>query len=124
MIGAHILREHYRLSANAVSGAAFYCLSPELNPVAFAEYKNGQIGAGLNSFHSWIECKEYVIDFLAPLFPENIAELDEQAEVPRHAFMKPLSSMADRLPTKGEPVGTFFLIPDEVCQANMIRTFY
>jgi len=124
MIGAHLLREHYRLSAQPVSGAASFCLSDELNPLAFAVYKDGRISAGLEGFHSWIECKGYVIDFLAPYFRENVAELDEHADLPRRVFMKPLSSMADRLPTKGDTVGTFHLVPDEVCQANMIRTFY
>jgi hypothetical protein len=123
MIGAQILREHYRLPALAVSGAAFFVISPELDALAFAEHANGRIFAGLDGFHSWIECKGYVIDLLAPLFPENMAEMNPLAEVPRRAFMKPLSAMASHLPLKGDPEGTFFLIPDEMCQANMQQTF-
>lgn len=124
MIGAHILREHYRLEANAVSGAAIYCLSPVLNPLAFAKCEDGRLVAGLDAFHSWIECKGYAIDFLAPLFPENIAEIDDRAVVPKRAFMKPMSLMPSSLPQKGDAEGTFLLIPDEVCQANMIQSFY
>jgi hypothetical protein len=123
MIAAHILREHYRLPVQAVSGAAFFVLSPELDALAFAEHANGRIFAGLDGFHSWIECKGYVIDLLAPLFPENVAEMNPLAEVPRRAFMKPLSEMVSRLPLKGDPEGTFFLAPDGVCQANMEQTF-
>jgi len=124
MMGAHILREHYRLAAVPVSGAAFFCVSRELNPLAFAEHKDGRVAAGLEGFHSWIECKGYVIDLLAPLFPENVAEVDPQAQVPRRAFMKPISLMASHLPEKGDTEGTFLLIPDEVCHANMIQSFY
>jgi hypothetical protein len=123
MIGAHILREHYRLAAKAVSGAAVYCLNPELNPLAFAKNLDGRLAAGLDGFHSWVECKGYAIDFLAPLFPENVAEIDSQAEVPRRAFMKPLSLMSSMLPQKGDAEGTFLLIPNEACEANMIETF-
>ncbi len=124
MIGAHILREHYRLEANAVSGAAIYCLSPVLNPLAFAKCEDGRLVAGLDAFHSWIECKGYAIDFLAPLFPENMAEIDDRAVVPKRAFMKPMSLMPSSLPQKGDAEGTFLLIPDEVCQANMVQSFY
>lgn len=124
MIGSHILREHYRLAAKAVSGAAIYCLSPELNPLAFAKNEDGRLAAGLDGFHSWIECKGYAIDFLAPLFPENVAELDNRADVPRRAFMKPMSLMATNLPQKGDAEGTFLLIPDEACHANMVQSFY
>lgn len=122
MMGAQILREHHRLPAIAVSGAAFFSLDPELDTLAFAEHANGQVSAGLDGFHSWIECKGYVIDLLAPLFPENIAEVNQLAQVPRRAFIKPMSDMASRLPQRGDPEGTFFLIPNELCQANMEKT--
>jgi hypothetical protein len=124
MIGAHLLQEHYRLAAKAVSGAAVYCLSPELNPLAFAKNVDGRLAAGLDGFHSWVECKGVAIDFLAPLFPENVAELDSQAEVPRRAFMKHLSLMSSTLPQKGDAEGTFLLIPDEACEANRVEAFY
>jgi len=123
MTGAHILREHYRFAAEAVSGAAVYCLSPELNPLAFAENVDGRPAAGLDGFHSWVECKGYAIDFLAPLFAENVAEIDSQAEVPRRAFMKPLSLMSLTMPQKGDAEGTFLFIQDEACKANMVQTF-
>jgi hypothetical protein len=122
MTGAHILREHYRLPAIAVSGAAFFSLNPELYPLAFAEHANGRVFAGLDGFHSWIESRGYVIDLLAPLFSENLAKMNQLARVPRRAFIKPLSDMASRLPQRGDPEGTFFLIADEECQANMERT--
>jgi hypothetical protein len=124
MMGTHILQEHYRLEARAVSGAAIYCLRPELNPLAFATVVDGRLAARLDGFHSWVECRGFVIDFLAPLFPENVAEIDSQAEVPRRAFMKPLSLMSSTLPQKGDAEGSFLLIPDEACEANRVENFY
>lgn len=106
----------------AASGAAFFSLGPELDTLAFAEHTDARVSAGLDGFHSWIECKGYVIDLLAPLFPEIVAEGNQLGEVPRRAFIKPLSDTASGLPQKGDPAGTFFLIPDEGCQANMERT--
>jgi Protein of unknown function (DUF2026) len=124
MIGAHLLREHHRLPAVPVSGAAFYSLVDGLDPLAFAEQRNGRVGAGLDGFHSWIGCKDFVIDFSAPLFRENVAELNPNADIPRRAFIKPLSLMSERLPQKGDREGTFLLIPDETCTANMVNTFH
>lgn len=124
MMGAHILQEQYRLEAKAVSGAAVYCLHRELNPLAFATVVDGRLAASLDGFHSWVECKGFAIDFLAPLFPENVAEIDGQVEVPRRAFMKPLSLMSSTLPQKGDAEGTFLLIRDEVCDANRVESFY
>ena len=123
MIGAHILREHYRLKAEPMSGAAFFCLSSELDPLAFAERRNGSIQASIEGFHSWIECKGYVIDLLSPLFPENVAEIDPSVTIPRRAFMRPRVAMSLNLPARGDTPGTFLLIPDEACRANMIKTF-
>ncbi|SEG71111.1 Protein of unknown function [Bryocella elongata] len=123
MLGAYILREHYRLKAEPVSGAAFFCLSPDLEPLAFAERRGGSIQAGLDGFHSWIECKGYAIDFLSPLFPDNVAEIDPSITIPRRAFIRSLASMSLSLPARGDAAGTFLLIPDEVCQTNMFKTF-
>ncbi len=124
MVGSHILREHHRLVAVPMSGAAFFCVGRETKVLSFAEYRDGRIVPGLDGFHSWIECKGYAIDLLAPLFQENFAELDPLGNIPRRAFMKPLSTMASRLPLKGDPDGTFHLIPDDVCQANMVQSFH
>src|SRR2546427_8797947 len=30
----------------------------------------GQVQSSDTSFHAWIQCDEYVIDFMAPMFPE------------------------------------------------------
>jgi Protein of unknown function (DUF2026) len=124
MIGAHILREHYRLKAKPMSGAAIYCVSQDLNPLAFATNVDGRPAAGLDGFHSWIECKDYAIDFMSPLFAENVAEIDTQAQVPRRSFMKPVSLMSSKLPQKGDIEGTFLPIPDENCEKKMIETFF
>lgn len=121
-IGAHLLRQHYRLQARAVSGAAFFKLTSNHDVLAFAENDNGRIFASLRGFHSWIECKDYMIDFLAPLFPENVAERDLNVHIGKHVFMKPLSQMLTGLPKEGDPKGAFFLIPDQTCQTNMEET--
>jgi hypothetical protein len=38
--------------------------------------------------------------------------------------MKSLSLMSTRLPQKGDAAGTFLLIQDEACEANMTQSFY
>ena len=121
-IGAHILRQHYRLPAVVVSGAAFFKVSSDFDVLAFAEHSDGEVFASLEGFHSWIQCKGYMIDLLAPLFPENLAERDMRVNVPRRAFMKPLAQALVRLPEQNDPEGAFTLIPDDVCQSNLEQT--
>lgn len=38
--------------------------------------------------------------------------------------MKAKSSMCSTLPKKGDPDGTFLLIQDDACEANMVQSFY
>lgn len=121
-IGAHILRQHYRLPAFAVSGAAFFKVSSDFDVLAFAEHSNGRVFASLEGFHSWIQCKGYMIDLLASLFPENVAERDMRVDVPRRAFMKPLTQALSRLPEQNDPEGAYTLLPDHACQVNLEQT--
>jgi hypothetical protein len=92
--------------------------------IAFGTIVDGQFTAALDGFHAWIECKGYAIDFLTRLFPENVAEIDHKVETPRRAFMKSLSLISTRVPQRGDTEGTFLLIQDEVCEANMIQSSY
>ena len=124
MIGAHLLREHYGLQANAVSGAAAYALGRNLRILTFGRIVDGCLVAGLDNFHCWIECKGHVIDFLAPLFPENVAECDSNAEVPRRVFMKPLSRISPTLLQAGSIEGAFQVISDGACEENMVKSFH
>lgn len=125
MIGAHLLREHYKLNADAVSGAAAYALGQQYKVLTFGRIENGRLVAAPDAFHCWVECKGYVLDFLAPLFPDNLAEDRDNVELPtRRVWMKPLAEMSPALPQRNSAAGTFQLVPSFACKESMIRNFF
>ena len=125
MIGAHLLREHYKLNADAVSGAAAYALGQQYKVLTFGRIENGRLVATPDAFHCWVECKGYVLDFLAPLFPDNLAEDRDNVELPtRRVWMKPLAEMSPALPQRDYAAGTFQLVPSFACKESMIRSFF
>ena len=87
--GAFILKQHYKLDATPKGGLAAYNLDGKL--LLFADHRDdGYVtGAGEN-FHCWVEADGWVIDFMAPAFPESASELSLQSRM----FQRPLSSMA------------------------------
>jgi hypothetical protein len=125
MMGAHLLRKHYKLTADAVSGAAAYALGQQYKVLTFGSIENDRLVATPDAFHCWVECKGYVLDFLAPLFPDNLAEDCKNVELPpRRVWMKPLAEMSPALPQRDNAAGTFQLIPSLECKESMIRSFF
>jgi len=124
MIGAHLLRRHYKLQANAVGGAAAYALGHNFKVLTFGKIEDGCLIAAPDGFHCWIECNGYIIDFLSPLFRDKIAEHDDSAAVPRRVFMKPLSLMSPALPQRSDIEGTFQLVASGERTEKMVQSFY
>jgi Protein of unknown function (DUF2026) len=125
MMGAHLLREHYKLNAIAVSGAAAYALGQQYKVLTFGRIENGRLVAASDAFHCWVECKGYVLDFLAPLFPDNLAEDRDHVEPPPlRVWMKPLSEMSPALPQRESAAGVFQLVANNECTEHMLRSFY
>lgn len=87
--GAFILEHHYKIKAKPSGGLVAYNLGGKL--MLFADHReDGYVtGAGEN-FHCWVEADGWAIDFMAPAFPQAVAEL----AVPAKMFQRPLSSMA------------------------------
>jgi hypothetical protein len=117
--GAEILREHYKRHATAVSGAALYVTSTQpLHALMFAKSIDEKIVSAPDAFHSWIECDGFAIDFMAPIFRENLQAQGYAGYVPRRMFQKPLDEMTP--PSEFSEEGQFFLSPDvERTQAMM-----
>lgn len=89
MAGAAILREHHRLDAKAVSGAAAYTVDKESGNVAtFAVIENGQFVATAERFHCWVQCEGWVVDFMAPLFHESLSDYGMDWSIPRRMFQR------------------------------------
>src|SRR2546427_6546693 len=54
----------------------------------------GQVQSSDTSFHAWIQCDEYVIDFMAPMFPEACTSAGHPFIAPRRMFQKKWADMA------------------------------
>jgi len=87
--GAFILKQHYKLDAAPKGGLAAYNLANKL--LLFADHReDGYVtGAGEN-FHCWVEAEGWMIDFMAPAFPQSAGD----PSLPSRMLQQPLSSMA------------------------------
>ena len=113
-VGAAILRRHYKLEAMPVAGAAAYAIGVGRDHglvATFGKLKGDHFFATPEAFHCWIECEGVVIDFMAPIFKENLRSSGIHATVPRRAFQKPLTAMSPTLPYKFRQ-GAFYLVPN------------
>ncbi|WP_421722143.1 DUF2026 family protein [Alloalcanivorax xenomutans] len=71
MSAAAILRRHYKVDAKVTAGIAAYRLGVEdRHTLIFAEAVDGYLECTDNGFHAWVEADDWVIDFMAPLFPK------------------------------------------------------
>lgn len=87
--GAAILQEFYKKEAMQVGGAAFYLVNEQQqNVTSFAMVEEGQVQSSDTAFHAWVQCDGYVIDFMAPIFPETCAAAGHPFIAPRRMFQK------------------------------------
>lgn len=121
--GAIILRKHYRFKALPVAGAATYMVDPETSLVAtFGKIEDDMLISTPDAFHCWVQCDGYAIDFMAPVFRENLQAAGILSVIARKMFQRPLVSMAsswDELTDEG----AFSLFPDSERTQAMIENF-
>jgi hypothetical protein len=128
MTGAAILRTYYRMDAELMAGAAVYAVGHRQNSderlwVSFGKIEGNQIKAIPEAFHCWIECKGFAIDFMTPIFQENLRESGViDAVIPRRVFQKPLASMSPILP-QDFVEGAFHLVPNRELLEEVVRGF-
>lgn len=93
--GTLLLQRHYKLTALPVSGAAAYMVDADTSLVAtFGKIEDDMLIATPEAFHCWVECDGYAIDFMAPVFRENLNAAGMRHATPRKMFQRPLSEMA------------------------------
>ena len=111
--GAAILRKHYRLNAVVNAGAAFYKLDDNESSqiLSYADVSTDGFTSHSAAFHAWIECDGWIIDFMAPFFPEAMEDAQINNSFPRKMFQKNMSSMARSI-NDLEQIGDFFHEPN------------
>lgn len=123
--GAQILREHYNLNAVPISGAAAYAVGVDNSLVAtFGEIENNNFISTTDAFHCWIECEGYVIDFMSPVFQENLLFSGLKTAIPRRMFQRSRAAMS-MFSSFSEIFheGAFCCIPSDERTVAMLKIF-
>ncbi|MFK3866295.1 DUF2026 family protein [Pseudoalteromonas rhizosphaerae] len=108
--GAYILNNHYKIKAKVYSGFAAYHLGVE-NILGFGSIEDGTLKSSEDEFHSWIEADGWLIDFMAPEFPNIMLSKGYDSPIPRKMMQSRLINMADG-PDNLKESGNFLVIPD------------
>ena len=110
--GAAILAKHFKLPAEPIAGAAFYFLHDATTSVlSFADLDQESTLSHRHAFHAWVQCDDWVIDFMAPLFPEAAKDVGLTGNIPRKMFQRRITSMAGSLEELSK-VGDYYLVPN------------
>ena len=116
LTGAALMQAHYGKKAKLHCGLGAVVLhradSGEATALSWFEVNESLATASENAFHAWVECEEWVIDFLAPNYREALAmvpagEKTRPPPIPRKMLMKPrviVSGELDDLARPGDAV--------------------
>lgn len=122
--GATLLREFYNKDARPVIGAMVLLVNDaQRNALTFATLEDGKLNSTKAAFHAWIECAGYVIDFMAPLFPENSAAAGHPSIAPSRMLQKRLEAMSISHEHLDQP-GDFYLESNSALAADLLQSFY
>ncbi|MBP0714337.1 DUF2026 family protein [Burkholderia sola] len=122
--GARILREFYKKDAIPVAGAAFLLVDEERrNAMSFASLTNGLVQSTDTSFHAWVLCDGYAIDFMTPVFPETCKAEGHPFIAQRRIFQKRWADMAqshEHLDCEGD----YYFVPNPELTADLLESFF
>lgn len=103
VIGASILRIHYKLEAVVVCGFAAYKVDENNDLLVLGTQKDGFLASESNGFHCWVQCSDWLLDFASPLFQEMFALCGIQKTCERRMFQKRESDMCESLSELSKP---------------------
>ena len=115
--GAYILREHYKIDAQPVSGLCLYHLGGDNNILTFGKNKNGYLVSDMDAFHCWVVGDGWLFDFMAPSFSD--ISLGKDITLQSKMIQKPLSSMANSV-NDLKKEGDFYFKPDYDVMKNRV----
>ena len=89
------MEKHYKIKAKPKAGLAAYHIGADNDAIVFGEYDaEGKLTGNGSSFHCWVEAKGWLIDFMAPTFPELYKKSGKKNSIPSNMLQKPLGKMA------------------------------
>lgn len=122
--GAHLVEQFYKKRCQPVAGAAFYKVDDSAGTIlTFADRQaNNDSLSSTKGFHCWTFCEGYIVDFMAPLFPESLQASGAAGSCSRKMFQKSLPSMADS-PLLMHSPGDFYLLPNVELTREILNEF-
>jgi hypothetical protein len=121
--GAMILQHIYNKKCMPVAGAAFFATDGTKDAVlAFGSILDGQVSSTDESFHCWIQCDGYIVDFMAPIFRESFHSGGFPINCSRKMFQKPVESMLPDHTYLSNP-GDFYLEPNVSLTRELLQRF-
>lgn len=88
----------------------------------FGKIEDGMLVSSAEAFHCWVQCDGYAIDFMAPVFRENLQDAGISLAIARKMFQRPLSEMAESS-TELDAEGAFSLFTSSERTQAMIENF-
>ncbi|MDO6590175.1 MULTISPECIES: DUF2026 family protein [Rhodobacterales] len=114
--GAHILRSHYKVAATVRCGLAAFYVCDKNEILFFGEMTDDGGTGALDKFHCWIEADGWVIDFMAPAFPNLMGP---SLQINPKMFQQRQSDMVVNFKDLRHP-GDYFLAPtDHLTEARL-----
>lgn len=116
LTGAALMQAHYRKEATFHCGLASVVLhhfdSGDATVLSWFQVDGTTATASEDAFHGWVECDDWVIDFMAPNYREAFATIPlggrrKPPQIPRKMLMKPRQAVAgevDDLTRTGDAV--------------------
>lgn len=121
--GGYILKKHYKIKAEIKAGLAAYHVGAGNDAIVFGELdEKGSLTGNNDSFHCWIEAKGWLIDFMAPTFPEIHRKFEGNYSIPSNMLQKPLSKMSPSV-NDLEKAGDFYLESSPVTLQEKMSIF-
>lgn len=120
---AQILKKFYKKNAYPVAGAAFYLISQDgSGALSFGTLDGDKVDSNSDAFHCWVQCDGYVLDLMAPVFQELLADAGHPLSVPRQMFQKDLTRMSASPNVLIAP-GDFHLEPNLALTRDLLQQF-
>jgi hypothetical protein len=122
IVGSYLLNKHFGIASAAVAGGFALCVEEGPKCVFYGKDEGGKFSWGDDSFHMWIQTKEHIIDFMAPIYVESFAIAQPDIVIPRKMFQKHRQDDKQSLEDLQAP-GDFIVFPDPELSSELIERF-
>jgi hypothetical protein len=122
IFGSFILNKYYKIPARPVAGAFALRISSGPEVICFGVKSKNGLESTVQGFHAWVETETHMIDFLAPLYLEAVADTGLIKKVPRKMMQKRIVDLFSA-PTDIQSEGDVLCLPNAGLTERLITEF-